>query len=106
MKKHVSRRELARRSDMGRQAIRTLVAIVAESGGTYRLRAAAIETLPSLAGVHVSRDGADLVFTAYGHKPVSLAPMDNAEWEKADRDAEATTRADLVRDDEAVRPTE
>lgn len=46
MQKHLSRRELARRVEQGRSAMRTLAAAVVDAGGTLRISRNTFESLP------------------------------------------------------------
>lgn len=46
MQKHLSRRELARRVEQGRSAMRTLAAAVVDAGGTIRITRNTFESLP------------------------------------------------------------
>lgn len=46
MQKHLSRRELARRVEQGRSAMRTLAAAVVDAGGTLRISRTTFDALP------------------------------------------------------------
>lgn len=46
MQKHLSRRELARRVEQGRTAMRTLAAAVVDAGGTLRITRNTFDSLP------------------------------------------------------------
>lgn len=65
MKKHLSRRELTRRMEQGREAMRVLGAVVHEAGGHIRIKRDTIPALPRDHSVTVVRDSltGDLILT-------------------------------------------
>ena len=56
MQKHLSRRELARRVEQGRSAMRTLAAAVVEAGGTLRITRNTFDSLPVAHRMTVERE--------------------------------------------------
>jgi hypothetical protein len=66
MQKHLSRRELARRVEQGRSAMRTLAAAVVEAGGMLRISRNTFESLPVGHRLTVNREAltGDLILRA------------------------------------------
>jgi hypothetical protein len=56
MRKHVSRRELTRRVEQGRSAMRVLAAVVVEAGGSMRVKRDSYQSLPPGHHLTVDRD--------------------------------------------------
>lgn len=97
MKKHLSRREMQRRMEQGRQAMRVLAAVVVEAGGTLRVSRDVFEGLPPTHQMSVERDPhtGDLVLRAdtrhrqeltfeelqkkYGARPAESRPTEEAD---------------------------
>jgi hypothetical protein len=74
MKKHLSRRELTRRMEQGKEAMRVLAAVVVDAGGTIRVKRDSYQHLPTGHRLTVDRDTltGDLILRAGAPEGVQI----------------------------------